>query len=51
MDNNYFNILLALAAIVAPLGLAALLVELRARQNSPFGKGRKHNAPQESANV
>ena len=40
MDNTYLDILLALAAIVVPLGLAGLLVELRARQKSPPGKGR-----------
>ncbi len=51
MDNDYFNILLALAAIVAPLGLAGLLVELQARQKSPLGKGREHGTPQKSANA
>ncbi len=32
MDNTYFDMLLALAAIAVPLGLARLLVELRATQ-------------------
>jgi hypothetical protein len=32
MDNTYFDLLLALAAIAVPLGLAGLLVELQARQ-------------------
>ena len=40
MDNAYFDALLALAAIVVPLALAALLVELRARQESLPAKGR-----------
>jgi hypothetical protein len=44
MDNTYFEILLALAVIVVPLGLAGLLVELRSRQESPPGKGRGHTA-------
>jgi hypothetical protein len=44
MDNTYSDILLALAAIAMPLGLAGLLVELRSRQKSPLGKGRGHTA-------
>jgi hypothetical protein len=37
MDNTYLDFLLAVAAIVAPLGLAGLLVELRSRPKSRFG--------------
>jgi hypothetical protein len=44
MDNTYFDILLALAAIFVPLGLAGLLVELQARQKSPPAKERGHTA-------
>jgi hypothetical protein len=44
MINTYFEILLALAVIVVPLGLAGLLAELRARQKSPPGKGRGHTS-------
>jgi len=50
MNNDYLNILLALAAIVAPLGLAGLLVELRSRQKSSLGKRREYSAPQKTAN-
>jgi hypothetical protein len=35
MDGHYLEILLALAAIVLPLALAAVLVEWRARQKMP----------------
>jgi len=51
MANSYFDILLALAAIFAPLGLAGLLVEFRSRQKSLLGKGRAHCTPQKSENV
>jgi hypothetical protein len=44
MDNTYLDILLALGAIVVPLGLAGLLVELRSRQRSPHGKEQVHTA-------
>jgi hypothetical protein len=44
MDNTYFEILLALAVIVVPLGLAGLLVELRSREKSPLGKRRGDTA-------
>jgi hypothetical protein len=35
MDGHYLEILLALAAIVLPLALAAVLVEWRARPKMP----------------
>jgi hypothetical protein len=38
MYNTYFDMLLAVAAIVVPLGLAGLLIELRSLQKSPLGK-------------
>jgi hypothetical protein len=44
MDNTYVDILLALAAIVVPLGLAGLLVELQSRQKSLPAKARGHTA-------
>ena len=44
MDNTYFDILLALAAIAVPLGLAGLLVELQSSQKSPPAKERGHTA-------
>jgi hypothetical protein len=40
MNAEYADILLALAAIVVPLAVAALLVELRSRQE--IARGRRH---------
>ena len=44
VDNPLLGFLLALATIAVPLGLAGLLVELRARQDFPSEKRRKPTA-------
>jgi len=41
MDDSFLNFLLAMAAIVVPLALAALLVEVNSRQKSPPVKARE----------
>jgi hypothetical protein len=44
LENPLLGFLLALASIAVPLGLAGLLVELRARKESPFENSRKTSA-------
>jgi len=44
LDNPLIGFLLALATIALPLGLAGLLVELRAHNELPFEKARKTSA-------
>jgi len=42
MNQDYLNIALAFAAVLLPIGLAALLIELRARRENPSKRDRMH---------